>query len=777
MSAEDLAIVGLACRLPGASSFAALGALLREGREGVRRLDPLEDQAPAHVQADARYVPVAGVLEEVERFDHAAFGIPAAEAARMDPQHRVLLELAAEALEDAGHRPGAGPVGVYAGAELSQYLVHHLLPGVGGPTDPRWFPAVIANDKDFLPAQIAFRLDLRGPTVAVGGACATGLVALHAAAQALLAGECDLALAGAAALRLPVRSGYLSQPGGLFSADGRTRSFDAGGTGTVYGSGAVVVALRRADELGPGEQPWALLRSTTVHNAGADRAGFATPGVAGHVHALADLLALAGVEPREVQLVEGNGTATPVGDAIELTALAQVFRGLPLHVGSVRSNLGHLQSAAGLAGLLKALWALRKGAIPATLHHEQPNAALRGTGLVVDTRLTPWPGGGTRRAIVSAFGIGGVHAEALLQAPPPGERPARPPRVWQRELCWVEAARSPQPAAAAPAGLEELRALLAASLPPGVPVPAADAPLDRSGLDSLGLLAFLGALEARHPQAAGPLLAGPWRGLTLRALAAQLAPGVTASATPPDPGDGLSRRQVGPAGGRVDLREGGVGKPLLLLPPLGCGAGVWSPLVQHLGGHRLLAPEPPGFGGTEGDSARWPGRLPALLDAVGEEGPVHVLGWSFGGSVALAFALACPERVASLTLVCASARPLPSPSFAALGALLAAVRAAVEDETADRPDLRAHFAHGAPAALDQAQVLARLDLLEAAAALRPPLLLVSGAADAALPRAHAEALRERVPGARHLELTGAGHLLPVTHPAELAAAVCAFTLG
>jgi len=635
-------------------------------------------------------------------------------------------------------------VGVFAGADLSQYLALHMLPGLDGPVDPRWAAAVIANDKDYLPAQIAFRLGLRGPAVGVGAACATGLAALHLAAQSLLAGECDAALVGAASLRLPLRSGYLAAPDGPFSRDGRTRSYDAAGTGAVYGSGGVVAVLRRAaDAAARGERVLARVRGTAVYNPGAARAGFAAPTAAGHARVVAEALAVAGLSPSDVQYVEGNGTATPIGDAAEIAGLAEVFGGGETLLGSVRSAVGHLQAAAGLAGLLAAAWGLRAGVVPATLHHERPHPALTGTRLVVSARPRSWPAAPRRRAVVSAFGVGGFHAAvALEEADPARERPAVAPRAWRRVRCWRDAPTAAAPArAAAPATLSELAATLAAHLAPGAPPPPPDAALSSLGLDSRGVLEFFAAVEGRYPEAGERLLAASWRDLSLRALAALVGP-----------------------------EEGAAGPPtVVLLPPLGCGASVWGPLLPFLSGHRVVALDAPELGAGDDPVSDWGQRLPATLRAAGVSGAVHLVGWSFGATLALAAAQAHPARVASVTAVCPAAWPGGAPPLRDLAALMARVREAVARETAGEPALRSLFAANTARAWDQCRALTRFDAAAAARRVDRPLLVVAGDVDGVVTPRDAGALAACARGADFERVPCAGHLLPVTHPAGLAA--------
>ena len=433
-----IAIVAATCRFPGAPDSAALWKLIREGREGIRRLSEEEVQAlPAHVRRRAGFVPVTGALHEPTHFDAAAFGMRDHQAARTDPQHRLVLELAADAFDAAGWsgEDRSGPVGVFAGSALSGHLIDSLRdefhPRSG--SDPvTSFDLHTRNVGEYLPARLAHHFDLTGPTMAVGATCATGLVAVHQAAASLLAGECDMAVAAAVSLRLPQDQGYTSVPDGPFSADGHTRAFGAGASGTVFTQGAGVVVLRRLeDALADGSPILGVLAGSAVGNDGAARAGFTAPTVAGQARVIAEAQALAGIEPRDVELLEAHGTGTALGDPIELRALNEVFGPASTPwcaLGSVKSSIGHADSAAGMAGLIKALWAIRDGVLPTTLHADEPNPALEldGSAFRLATAEEPWRSE-RRIAGVSSFGVGGTNAHVILeQAPPSTTITARP---------------------------------------------------------------------------------------------------------------------------------------------------------------------------------------------------------------------------------------------------------------------------------------------------------------------------------------------------------------
>jgi acyl transferase domain-containing protein/acyl carrier protein len=443
---QGIAIVGLAARFPGARDAAELWRNLHAGVESVSFFAPAELAAagvdPALV-ADPRYVPAKGSLADAERFDAAFFGFTPREAEAMDPQHRVFLECAWEALEDAGCDPerAAGRIGVWAGSGPSSYLVNHLLPNPQALERLGGFQVMLLNDRDFLATRVSYELDLKGPSAAVATACSTSLVTAHMAAQSLLSGECDLALAGGVSISTPLRTGYLYQDGDVASADGHTRAFDAKAAGAVEGNGCGVVVLKRlADALVDGDRVYAVIRGSAVNNDGAGKVGFTAPSVEGQAEAITESLMMAGVEPATIGYVEGHGSGTPLGDPIEVAALTQAFRaggaaGVGFcALGSVKTNLGHCNAAAGVAGLIKATLALANRAVPPSLHFETPNPqlGLAESPFYVPTQAVPWQAGETpRRAGVSSFGLGGTNAHLVLEEAPaaeptdPASRPAQ----------------------------------------------------------------------------------------------------------------------------------------------------------------------------------------------------------------------------------------------------------------------------------------------------------------------------------------------------------------
>lgn len=435
-----VAVVGMAGRFPGAADIDALWSLLQQGREGIRRFSAEALRASGASQAlidDPAWVAAAGVVEDIALFDHWRFGYSPREAAQLDPQHRLFLECCLSALENSGHDPQrfAGWIGVFAGGGAPAYLLERAAlaagPFAGIP------PIVMGSLPDFLAARVAYRLDLRGPVLDLQTACSTSLVSVHVACQNLLGMQCDLALAGGVSLALPPVVGYRYQPDSILSPDGHCRPFDARAAGTVPGSGCGVVVLRRLeDALADGDDVLAVIRGSAINNDGAAKVGFTAPSVAGQAQAIALAQAMAGVTADTITYVEAHGTATRLGDPIELRALAQAFAGVAgsaqCAIGSIKSNLGHLDTAAGIAGLIKTVLMLKHRTLVPTLHFVRPNPELQleQTPFYVNTQLRPWERRCAElplRAGVSSFGIGGTNAHVILEeaetraaAPPSG---------------------------------------------------------------------------------------------------------------------------------------------------------------------------------------------------------------------------------------------------------------------------------------------------------------------------------------------------------------------
>ncbi|MEU5566947.1 AMP-binding protein [Micromonospora musae] len=430
---DEIAVVGLAGRFPGAPDVATFWWNLCAG------VDSIHDHSDAELaalgigptlRADPRHVRAAGRLDGVADFDAEFFSFGEQEAARTDPQHRLFLEAAWEALEDAGHDAARFPglVGVFSATSANRYFLFHLMdnPAVVGDVDPDDWEARLLGRQftDHLPGQVAYRLGLTGPAVAVQSACSSSLVAVCLAAQSLADYQCDIALAGGVNVTGPR---YRHTPGGLASPDGRCRAFDEAAGGSGFGSGVGVVALRRlADAQADGDRIYAILPGWAVTNDGPDRAGYAVPGPAGQAAAVANALAAAEVAPGEVRFVEAHGSGTPLGDAIEVAALHEVYAGGPAEscaLGSVKTNIGHLDAGAGIAGLIKTVLAVQHGTIPPNLHYTRPHPEidLASGPFYVPTKVRDWPEASRRVAGVSSFGLGGTNAHVVVEQPPPVE--------------------------------------------------------------------------------------------------------------------------------------------------------------------------------------------------------------------------------------------------------------------------------------------------------------------------------------------------------------------
>ncbi|MGW7002912.1 hybrid non-ribosomal peptide synthetase/type I polyketide synthase [Streptomyces sp. NPDC054933] len=451
---SDIAVVGMACRFPGATDPESYWRNLRDGVVSIAPLDEAElvaEGVPRELFERPEYVRAAPALDGIDRFDAPFFGFTGREAALLDPQQRLFLECAWEALEGAGFDPArAGRVGVYAGAGMSAYLMSNLLGGGRLLMSPSGFELQIHNDKDYLSSRTAYKLGLTGPAVNVQTACSSSLVAVHQACQALQGYECETALAGAACVRVPHRVGYLYEAGLMFSPDGSCRPFDADAAGTVFGSGVGVVALRRlADALADGDTVLAVIKATATNNDGTAKVGFTAPSVDGQAEVITTALELADVDARTVSAVEAHGTGTPIGDPIEVTALTRAFRAHTEDTGfcalsSVKGNVGHLEAAAGMASLIKAVLQLqhRQLAPTANFHSPNPQLGIAETPFRITEKLTGWTATGTPLRIgVSSFGIGGTNAHLVLEEPPEPVRANPPAR--KRQLITVSA-RTPQ---------------------------------------------------------------------------------------------------------------------------------------------------------------------------------------------------------------------------------------------------------------------------------------------------------------------------------------------
>ncbi|MFL5359302.1 beta-ketoacyl synthase N-terminal-like domain-containing protein [Archangium sp.] len=429
---QSVAIIGMAGQFPGASNLEQFWRNLAGGVESISRLSDealAEAGIPPELSSHPGYVRAKGVLEGAELFDAEFFGFSPREASQMDPQQRRFLECAWEALEDAGYPPQThgGSVGVFASSSATTYQ-----PRPASETPADVWQLKLGLESDFLSTRVSYELDLRGPGLTVRTGCSGSLVAVHLAYRSVLAGECDLALAGGVSISVPVSGGYLYQPGMILSPDGHCRAFDARAGGTVRGNGVGAIVLKRLDRaLADGDSIHAVIRGSALNNDGAGKIGYTAPGIAGQAEVITRAQEAAGVRPHEVSFVETHGTGTPLGDPVEVAALTKAFQrgaGPQGHcvLGATKPNIGHLDAAAGIAGLLKTVLSLRHRQLPPVVHFEQPNPALElaGTPFSINARLSDWTPleGLPRIAGVSSFGIGGTNAHVVVEEAP--ERPA-----------------------------------------------------------------------------------------------------------------------------------------------------------------------------------------------------------------------------------------------------------------------------------------------------------------------------------------------------------------
>jgi amino acid adenylation domain-containing protein len=432
-----IAIIGLAGRFPGADTPEAFWDNLCNGIESITRFtdSELEDSFGAAERQAPNFVKARPILDKVEEFDAEFFGMYANETALTDPQHRVFLECAWQALEDGGYDPAGypGAIGVFAGASMNTYFLQHVcadrakLEEFTSNYQVGCYQELLGGAQDFLATRVAYKLGLTGPAITLQTACSTSLVAVAQACQSLLLFQSDMALAGGVSITFPQRRGYFHQEGGLASADGHCRSFDAAASGTVFGSGAGCVLLKRLEDAeADGDRIYAVIRGAGLNNDGGGKVGFTAPSATGQAAAIEQALAVAGVEAREISYIECHGTATPLGDPIEIDGLTRAFRRSTedkqfCALGSVKTNIGHLDAAAGVAGLIKTALALKHGVLPPTLHYQTPNPHIdfAASPFFVNTALTPWPATeGPRRAGISSFGVGGTNAHLVLEEAP-----------------------------------------------------------------------------------------------------------------------------------------------------------------------------------------------------------------------------------------------------------------------------------------------------------------------------------------------------------------------
>jgi acyl transferase domain-containing protein len=440
----DIAIVGMSGRFPGASNLDEFWQNLKDGVESISFFSDEEMDSsviPPELLSHPNYVRAKGVLQDADLFDAGLFGFSPREAEIMDPQQRVFLECAWEALENAGYDATTfkGRIGIYSGIFMSTYLLNNIASNREFIETVGVLQTQIGNDKDHLSTLVAYKLDLKGPAITVQTACSTSLVAAHLGIQSLLNGECDMVLAGGVTITVPEKTGYLYREGGVASPDGHCRAFDAKGQGTLTGNGVGIVVLKRLVEaLNDGDTICAVIKGSAVNNDGSFKIGYTAPSIDGQARVIAEAQAIGAVEPESITYVETHGTATPLGDPIEIAALTQAFREATdkkafCAIGSVKTNIGHLQAAAGAAGLIKTVLSLKHKMIPPSLHFQEANPKIDfdNSPFYVNTRLSEWKRGSLPlRAGVSSFGIGGTNAHLIVEESPE-QNPSGPSREFQ----------------------------------------------------------------------------------------------------------------------------------------------------------------------------------------------------------------------------------------------------------------------------------------------------------------------------------------------------------
>ncbi|MDJ0793307.1 MAG: aminotransferase class III-fold pyridoxal phosphate-dependent enzyme [Woeseiaceae bacterium] len=424
---DGIAIVGLACRAPGARNVDEFWANLLSERESITFFDDdqLDKSIPAAIRNDSSYVKARGIVEDADKFDALFFGISPAEATVMDPQQRQFLEVGWEALEHAGvDKDRSGLIGVYAGTGVNTYFTNNVLRRPDLVDSYGEFNVVTANDKDYVATRMSYKLDLRGPSIDIQSACSTSLVAVVHAYWSLLTYQCDVALTGGSSIDVPVNAGYIYEEGSMLSADGHCRPFDAGANGTLFNSGVCALVLKRLeDAVEDRDRIYAVIRGAAVNNDGNDKVSFSAPSVNGQADVIRQAMDQAGFSADTISYVETHGTATPLGDPIEIEALTSAFRHDTSYnqycgIGSVKSNVGHLVAAAGAAGLIKTAMALYHRKIPASINYKSPNPSIdfENSPFKVVEETGEWlQAEGLRRAGVSSFGVGGTNAHVVLE--------------------------------------------------------------------------------------------------------------------------------------------------------------------------------------------------------------------------------------------------------------------------------------------------------------------------------------------------------------------------
>lgn len=428
---SDIAIIGVSCRFPGANDVETFWNNLVNGVESIQYFEG--NQAP-NTDEEIRHIHAGSIIDDIELFDADFFGYSARDAEITDPQHRLFLECAWEAMEDAGCNSFnyKGAIGVYAGSGLNSYYINNIIPQYQEEMHHKnilgsmmSLKLMFGNDKDYLSTLVSYKLNLRGPSINVQTACSTSLVAIHLACQGILSGDCDMALVGTSNIIVPQKSGYFYQENMVFSPDGHSRTFDKDAKGTVFGSGVAAVLIKPLSAaLNEGDSIYAVIKGTAINNDGSTKAGYTVPSINGQTSVIEEAIAVSEISSDSITYVEAHGTATQLGDPIEIMALTQAFNSEKKQfcaIGSVKTNFGHLGWTAGMAGLIKTVLSLKYKKIPPTLHYIQANPKIdfENTPFYVNTKLSDWDTNIIpRRAGVSAFGIGGTNAHIILEEAP-----------------------------------------------------------------------------------------------------------------------------------------------------------------------------------------------------------------------------------------------------------------------------------------------------------------------------------------------------------------------
>ncbi|NEQ84319.1 MAG: type I polyketide synthase, partial [Moorea sp. SIO2I5] len=439
-----IAIIGISGRFPKANNIDTFWKNLQEGVESIEffsEQELLEEGIDPSLLKKQNYVKAGTVISDIDLFDASFFDYNPREAEIIDPQQRLFLESAVEALEVAGYdsQTYAGAIGVYAGLSENSYARNNIYPHLENSEPGNVYQFLLGNGNDFLSTRVSYKLNLTGPSITVQTACSTSLVAVHLACQSLLSGECDMALAGGVSIQFPHKKGYLYQEGMIMSPDGHCRTFDAKAKGTLGGNGLGIVVLKRLeDAIADGDYIYAQIKGSAINNDGSSKVGYTAPSVEGQAAVISEAQSIAEIDPETITYIEAHGTATPLGDPIEIAALTKVFRGTTekkgfCAIGSLKTNMGHLDAAAGVGGLIKTVLALKHKKLPPSLNFETPNPTIdfANSPFYVNTTLSEWNTNGTpRRAGVSSFGIGGTNAHVVLEEAPTLE-PSSTSRPWQ----------------------------------------------------------------------------------------------------------------------------------------------------------------------------------------------------------------------------------------------------------------------------------------------------------------------------------------------------------